>query len=107
MIPTTSAASTPSRRVTTRASNMGDSLTGRHLEPRLRPARRRALVAEAADLQGVVRREKTVRAADFGLQRGNPRAHELHHPAAAGADQMVVILAAVNEIGRASCRERV
>src|SRR5688500_3829173 len=92
MMPTTSAASTPSRRVTTRASNTG----------RLRSAaaRRRlglgAADADAVDAQRVPARHEAVGAADLGLQGGDPRAHELDHPAAAGADEVVVVLAGVD-----------
>src|SRR5437764_253474 len=93
MIPTTRAASTPSRRVTMKASNMG-----RHLpvHPRLsgggRGGRLRAAVAQAGDLQGVARRDEAVGAADLPLQRRDPQADELHHPATAGAHQVVMLL---------------
>src|SRR5436309_8915441 len=95
MIPTTRAASTPSRRVTMKASNMG-----RHLPARLsrvgRGGRLRAAVAQAGDLQRVARRDEAVGAADLPLQRRDPQADELHHPAAAGAHQVVVLLAEVH-----------
>src|SRR6185369_10913133 len=97
MIPTMRAASTPSRRVTISDSNMGRSLpgppgsSGGHRSPRFRAA-----VAEAGDLQRVVRRHETVGAADLGLERGDPRAHELHHPAAGRAHQVIVALPAVD-----------
>ena len=39
---------------------------------------------------------EAVGAADLGLQRGDARAHELHHPAALGAHQVVVALAVVD-----------
>src|SRR6185436_9536830 len=83
MIPTTSAASTPSRRVTIRASSMRSLL-------------RRALIAQAADLQGMAGRKEAVGAADLALQCHDARADELDHPAAPGAHQVVVLLAAVH-----------
>src|SRR4051812_27043900 len=98
MMPTTRAASTPSRKVTTNASNMGGLSRGR---PGRQPGARRCIgararVAEAADLQRVTPRLEPVGAADLALQRGDARAHELDHPPAAGADQMIVMLAAMD-----------
>src|ERR1700686_4487081 len=83
MIPTTRAASTPSRKVTMNASNMG------RLPAELRPGgcarlgRLSAQVAQAGDLQRVARRHEAVGAADLPLERRDPRADELHYPAAA------------------------
>src|SRR5262245_64701127 len=93
MMPTTSAASTPSRRVTMSASNMS-----RLPDRRARRARGglRARLAEAGDLQRVAHRHEAVRAADLRLQRRDARAHELDHPAATGAHQMIVLLAGVD-----------
>src|SRR6185369_2426670 len=92
MIPTTSAASTPSRKVTISASNMGRSSAcgdaGRLLL--------RALIAQAADLQGVARGDEAVRAADLRLEGREAGADELDDPAAAGAHQVIVLLAAVH-----------
>src|SRR5262245_49363230 len=98
MMPTTRAASTPSRRVTISASNM-DRPGGRN--GRRHPALQargglRAAVAEAGDLQGVAHRHEAVRAADLRLQRRDSRADELDDPAAAGAHQVVVMLPGVN-----------
>src|SRR5436305_15001342 len=100
MIPTTRAASTPSRRVTMNASNMGRGLLA-HPRPsgggRGDPGRHlRAAVAQTRDLQRVARRDEAVGAADLPLQRRDPQADELHHPAAAGAHQVVVLLAEVH-----------
>src|SRR5436305_4489557 len=94
MIPTTRAASTPSRSVTTSDSNMGRG----SLRDGGRPVRLvlRAGVAEAVDLQRVPRGDEAVGAADLGLQRDDPGADELDHPAAAGAHQVIVLLAAVH-----------
>src|SRR5215210_4571037 len=95
MMPTTRAASTPSRKVTISASNMGRS-------PRRRSRRRqraqgfRAKVAQAGDLQRVPRRHETVSAADLPLERRDTLADELDDPAAAGAHQVVVLLAGVD-----------
>src|SRR5437763_3062896 len=100
MIPTMRAASTPSRSVTISDSNMGHPLPspirrsgtpGGYRSPRLRAA-----VAETRDLQGVVRRHEAVGAADLGLEGGDPLAHELHHPAAHRAHEVVVVLPAVD-----------
>src|SRR3954468_20318151 len=44
----------------------------------------------------MVRRHEAVRPADLGLERGDSRAHELDHPAADGADQVIVVLPAVD-----------
>src|SRR5690349_2193142 len=100
MMPTTRAASTPSRRVTTRASNMqgssadpGPGGPGGNRDGNLDAS---ALVAETADLESVAGRHETMGAADLGLERGDAGAHELDHPAAAGADEVIVMLAAVH-----------
>src|SRR5689334_5515803 len=79
MIPTTRAASTPSRSVTISASNTGIASCGLKsglLRSRALPA----LIAEAADLEAVARRHETVRPADFRLKGHDARAHELNHP---------------------------
>src|SRR6185312_463593 len=95
MIPTTRAASTPSRKVTMNASNMGRLLAARlRLHGLL--GRLRAGVAQAGDLQRVARRHEAVGAADLPLERRDARADELHHPATAGAYQVVVLLPEVH-----------
>src|SRR5262249_13361849 len=103
MMPITRATSIPSRRVTISASSMDlPPLPPPAVLPRLaaaplrRPRGLRAALAQAVDLQAVGGRQEAVGAADLGLQRGDPRAHELHHPAACGAYQMIVPLTAVN-----------
>src|SRR5580693_2223148 len=85
MIPTARAASTPSRRLTISASSIQPPHLGRS-----------ALLAAAVDLKLVDGGQEAVRAADLGLQRRDAGAHELHHPAAAGADQVIVALSAVH-----------
>src|SRR5687767_12133825 len=90
MIPTTRAASTPSLSVTTNASNTN---TSHRLKSRLRS---HAVVAEPADLERVARGLEPVRPADLRLESDDAGAHELHYPAAAGADQVVMMLAAMD-----------
>src|SRR5690348_8009805 len=99
MIPTTRAASTPSRSVTISASNM-DGLRRARGGAGLR--RLRAEIAEAGDLERVPRRHEAVGAADLGLERRDPRAHELHHPAAPGAHEVVVLLARMDVLVKES-----
>src|SRR5258708_3165641 len=96
MMPTTRAASTPSRRLTISASNMDApplsglaGIAGHSL-------RLGATLAQAVDLQAVARRHEAVSAADLSLQRRDAGAHELHHAAAPGAYQVIVPLAAMN-----------
>src|SRR5258708_5681939 len=93
MMPTTRAASTPSRRLTISASNMDapplSGIAGH-------PLRLGAALAQAVDLQAVARRHEAVSAADLRLQRRDAGAHELHHAAAPGAYQVIVPLAAMN-----------
>src|SRR4029079_5332722 len=98
MMATMRAASTPSRRVTISASTMRPPA---ELGPR--PAlrlglRRRAPVAEPGDLKRVPRRLEAMGAADLGLEGGDAGADELDHPAAAGADQVVVVLLAAVDV---------
>src|SRR6201996_8115463 len=96
MIPTTSAASTPSRNATIIASNIGPPFAALR-RGCIRAGRRLgAAPADAVDLQTVGGGQEAVSAADLRLQGGDARAHELHHPAAGGAHQMVVPLAAVD-----------
>src|SRR5215203_7136662 len=91
MMPTTRAASTPSRKVTISASNMGRP-------PRRRSRHRHRLhglsanVAKAGDLQRVPGWHEPMGAADLRLQRRNARADQLDHSPAAGAHQVVVLL---------------
>src|SRR6185295_17065486 len=98
MMPTTRAASTPSRSATISASNMDHPPRRRRRRDAVRRRRGgfRAAEAEARDLQRVPHRHEAVRTADLRLQGSDPRADELHHPAAAGAHQMIVLLAGVN-----------
>src|SRR3954469_25248221 len=92
MMPTTSAASTPSRKVTMNASNMGRLLAARRRLGR----GGRTLIAQAGDLKRVARRHEAVGAADLPLERRDSGADELHHPAAAGTHQMIVLLPEVH-----------
>src|SRR5688572_31785587 len=109
MIPTTSAASTPSRRVTMSASSIGSPPYTP--DPSLPPGGREgrplpglsllsrlcgAVAAETVDLQPVAARLEAVGAADLDLESGDSRALELHHPVTAGADQMIVLLPGVH-----------
>src|SRR5262245_17499852 len=104
MIPTTRAASIPSRKVTISASNMGPR------SPRLpraarwragpsRVGRRRvrspfalAARAVAADLVGVARHAELLPAADLVLEALDVPAFELDDPAAAEADHVIVVV---------------
>src|SRR5687767_2246698 len=99
MMPTTSAASTPSRNVTISASNMGRP-SGSHGQRRRRRKYFRGFlgagVAEAGDLQRVVGGHEAVGPADLRLERHDARAHELDHPPAARAHEMVVLLPGMN-----------
>src|SRR5215203_867373 len=100
MMPTTRAASTPSRRVTISASNM-DRPPHRRMHRRRQTTALalggfRATVAEARDLQRVPRWHKTVSAADLRLQRRDARADELDDAPATHAHQVVVLLPGVD-----------
>src|SRR5436190_10071206 len=94
MMPTTSAASTPSRRVMISASSTGGPS---------RPARfpghalgDRAVAAEAGDLQIVPRGLEAVGARDLAQHRGDGGAAEFDHASTVGAHQMVVLLSGVH-----------
>src|SRR4028119_154231 len=53
-------------------------------------------VAHPADLQGVIGGREAMGAADLRLERRDPWADELDHPAAGGADQVIVPLPGVD-----------
>src|SRR6187401_3155111 len=95
MMPTTSAASTPSRRVMINASSTGCPL---RRAPRF-PGHSlcgNAVAAEPGDLQVVARRLEAVGARDLAQHRGDGGAPELDHVAAVRADQMIVLLSGVH-----------